>query len=82
MARLDEARPRPDVVRTGCFSECHIYKVIESVATDPSYVMQYNCQSLEEYHRYQRDFAPALQKEHSDKFAGRFRGVRQLLEEC
>ena len=25
----------PDVVRTGCFSECRIYKVIESDAADP-----------------------------------------------
>ena len=71
----------PDVVRTGCFSECRIYKVIESDATAPSYVMQYHCRSLEEYHRYRDNFTAALQKEHSDRFAGRFRGVRQLLEE-
>jgi hypothetical protein len=71
----------PDVVHTGCFSECRIYKVIESEATDPSYVMQYQCRSLEEYHHYRDNFAPALQKEHSDRFAGRFRGARQLLEE-
>lgn len=71
----------PDVVSTGCFTECSIYKVVESEAVDPSYVMQYHCPSLQEYHRYQDNFAPALQKEHSDKFAGRFRGVRQLLEE-
>ena len=71
----------PDVVDTGCFSECRICKVIDSDAADPSYVMQYYCRSLEDYHRYRDNFAPALQKEHSDKFAGRFRGVRQLLEE-
>ena len=71
----------PDVVRTGCFSECRIYKLIDSAAADPTYVMQYHCQSLEEYHRYRDSFAPALQKEHSDRFAGRFRGARQLLEE-
>ena len=71
----------PDVVRTGCFTECRIYKVIESDGPDPSYVMQYQCPSQEEYHRYRENFAPALQKEHTDKFAGRFRGVRQLLEE-
>ena len=29
----------PDVVRTGCFSECRIYKVIESDAADRSYVI-------------------------------------------
>jgi hypothetical protein len=71
----------PDVVRTGCFSECRIYKVVDSDAAELSYVMQYQCPSLQEYHRYRDNFAPALQKEHSDKFAGRFRGVRQLLEE-
>ena len=58
-----------------------IFKVIESQAAEPSYVMQYHCRSLEEYHHYRDNFAAALQKEHSDKFAGRFRGARQLLEE-
>ena len=71
----------PDVVRTGCFSYCRIYKVIDSAAADPTYVMQYHCQSLEEYYRYRDSFAPALQKEHTDRFAGRFQGARQLLEE-
>jgi hypothetical protein len=71
----------PDVVRTGCFSECRIYKVIDSAAADPTYVMQYYSESIEEYHRYRDSFAPALQKEHSDRFTGRFRGGRQLLEE-
>ena len=71
----------PDVVRTGCFTECRIYKVIDSDAAELSYVMQYCCRSLEEYHRYRNNFAAALQKEHSERFAGRFRGARQLLEE-
>ena len=71
----------PDVVRTGCFTECRIYRVIDSNAPDPSYVMQYHCRSLDDYSRYRENFAPALQKEHTDKFAGRFRGVRQILEE-
>ena len=71
----------PDVVRTRCFSECRIYKVIDSAAADPTYVMQYHCQSIEGYHRYRDSFAPTLQKEHTDRFAGRFRGARQLLEE-
>src|SRR5262245_20730310 len=71
----------PNVVRTGCLSVYRIYKVIDSAAADPTYVMQYHCQSLEEYYRYRDSFAPALQKEHSDRFAGRFRGARQLIEE-
>jgi hypothetical protein len=71
----------PDVLRTGCFSECRTYKVLGSDDGEPTYVMQYHCRSLEEYHRYRDNFAPALQKEHSDRFGGRFRGSRQLLEE-
>ena len=71
----------PDVIRTGCFSECRTYKVLASEDDEPIYVMQYYCRSVEEYHRYQDNFAPALQKEHADRFSGRFRGSRQLLEE-
>jgi hypothetical protein len=71
----------PDVLRTGCFSECRFSKVLDSENDELTYVLQYRCQSLEEYHRYRDNFAPALQKEHTDKFNGRFRGSRQLLEE-
>ena len=71
----------PDVLRTGCFSECDIFKVLDSEGDEQTYVMQYQCGSIEEYHRYRDNFAPALQKEHTDRFSGRFRGSRQLLEE-
>lgn len=71
----------PDVLRTGCFSQCRIYKVLGSDGEEPTYVMQYHCRSLEEYHRYRDNFAPALQKDHTDRFAGKFRGSRQLFEE-
>jgi uncharacterized protein DUF4286 len=71
----------PDVLRTGCFTECRINKVLGSEGDDPIYLMQYHCRSIEEYHRYRDNFAPTLQKEHSDRFSGRFSGSRQLLEE-
>ena len=71
----------PDVLRTGCFTECRCHKVIGSDGDEVTYVLQYRCRSLAEYHRYRDNFAPALQKEHTDRFAGKFRGSRQLLEE-
>ena len=70
-----------DVLRTDCFSECHIHKVLGSEGDDPIYVMQYHGRSVEQYQHYRDNFAPALQKEHTDRFAGKFRGSRQLLEE-
>jgi hypothetical protein len=71
----------PDVVRTGCFTDSRIFKVIGNENDEPTYVLQYHCSSPEEYQRYQQNFAPALQKDHTDRFAGRFRASRQLLEE-
>jgi hypothetical protein len=71
----------PEVVQTGCFSGCQIYKVIDSDQPEPTYVMQYRCRSLEDYRRYRDRFAPALQKKHSDRFAQRFFASRQLLED-
>ena len=68
------------VVRTGCFSVCRIYKVVDSAAADPTYVMQYHCQSIEEYHRCRDSFAPSLQKEHFG-LPGAFEVPGQLLEE-
>src|SRR4051812_15957642 len=71
----------PDVLRTGCFSSCQISQVIGPEGEGPAYVLQYRCRSLEEYHRYRDNFAPALQKEHSGRYSGRFHGSRQILEE-
>jgi hypothetical protein len=71
----------PDVLRTGCFLKCRIYKVLEAAGDEPIYVMQYQARALADYHRYRDKFASALQKEHSDRFAERFRGSRQILEE-
>ena len=71
----------PDVLRTGCFEEAKIYKVIDSAPDKPTYLIQYRCHSLDDYHRYRDHFAPALQKEHSNRFIGRFQAMRQILEE-
>jgi len=71
----------PDVLRTGCFSTCSFSKVLGSADDELTYVLQYRCRSLTDYHRYRDNFAPALQKDHTDRFAGKFRGSRQVLEE-
>jgi len=71
----------PDVLRTGCFLDCQIWKLIGAENEEPTYILQYRSPSLEEYHRYRDNFAPALQKEHTERFNGRFRGSRQVMEE-
>jgi hypothetical protein len=71
----------PDVLRTGCFTDSRIYKSVGTDRDGPVYVMQYSCRSFEDYHRYRDNFAPALQKDHTERYAGRFRGARLVLEE-
>jgi len=71
----------PDVLRTGCFSKCWIYRVLEFENAEPTYVLQYSCQSVDDYHHYRDHLAAALQKEHTNRFTGRFRGSRQIFEE-
>jgi hypothetical protein len=58
-----------------------LHKVLGSEGDELTYVLQFRCHSLEEYHRYRDNFAPALQKDHTDRFSGCFRGSHQLLEE-
>jgi hypothetical protein len=71
----------PEVVATGCFTGSRIFRVLGADSDESTYVLQYHCESMAEYERYQQSFAPALQKDHTDRFAGRFRASRQLLEE-
>lgn len=71
----------PEVLRTGCFLDCRMHRVIDSAAIDPTFVMFYRCQTLEDFQRYQRDHAPSLQKDHADRYEGRVRAGRQILEE-
>jgi Domain of unknown function (DUF4286) len=71
----------PEVVGRGCFTGATIYKTFEPTSDEQTYVIQYQCSAMAEYQRYRDHFAAALQKEHSDRFSGRFLASRQILEE-
>ena len=71
----------PDVLRTGCFTASRAMRSVDNESSERVYVFEYEADSLEHYHRYRDNFALALQKDHSDRFAGRFRASRQILEQ-
>ena len=71
----------PDVMKTGCFVENRILKLLVQEESGTSYSVQYTCKTLDDFHRYQKDFAPKLQKEHTEKFKDKFVAFRTLLEE-
>jgi hypothetical protein len=71
----------PEVLRTGCFRRCVMARADEPIGDEVTYVFRYECDSKAAYERYRREFAPAMQKEHTERYAGKFRGSRMVLEE-
>lgn len=73
----------PEVISTGLM---HGYRMLRLLTRQPdetgvTYNIQYTLQSLEDYERYQAEFAPALQQKTAAKFPGKFVAWRTLLEE-
>jgi hypothetical protein len=70
----------PDVMKTGFFIENKICKVLVDEEQGITYSIQYTAPDMQALETYQRDHAPRLQKEHSDRFANKFVAFRTLLE--
>ncbi len=72
-----------DVLATGCFKENRMSKML--IPEDPegdgeTYSLQYLCSDMATLQRYQKEFAPALQAEHTAKFEGHFVAFRSIME--
>jgi hypothetical protein len=70
-----------DVVQTGCFSSGTMFRLLVEEDSGTSYSIQYRAPNIEAVKRYMENFAPALQKEHAEKYDGKFVAFRTLLEE-
>lgn len=69
----------PDVMRTGLFVE---NKVLKLITEEPeiTYALQYTFRTMDDLRRYQKEFAPKLQREHQEKFKDKFAAFRTILE--
>ncbi len=72
----------PEVMNTGNFIEHKICKVLSTQEgeTGHTYAIQYTCNSMSELDEYQEKHAPKLQKEHTERYEGKFVAFRTLLE--
>ena len=71
----------PDVLATGLFIENKIYKILSEHEQDGhSYSIQYFLKSLNDLEKYQKEFAPKLQMEHSEKYKDKFVAFRTVME--
>jgi hypothetical protein len=71
----------PDVIKTGRFISNQIARVLGQEESDGiTYAIQYICEDMKTLHQYTITEAPALQKEHTDKYKDKFVAYRTLLE--
>jgi hypothetical protein len=68
------------VMDTGLFVHCRFSKLIQSGEESPSYTIQYVLPSMKHMHKYQSQYARALQADHSTRFKGKFVAFRTLME--
>lgn len=70
----------PKVLATGAFTKCRLSKLDLKEEDGDTYVLQYDAMSQEELTQYMIHHAPALQKEHIDRYANKFVAFRTVLE--
>ena len=70
----------PEVMVTGCFLENKICRILAEEEGGKAYSIQYFAPDMETYIKYQTEFAPALQVDHTKKYNGKFGAFRTLLE--
>jgi hypothetical protein len=73
----------PEIMETNLFNSYSLLRVMNDDNNPESltYAVQYKLPSLEHYHNYQNDFAPAFRQKHEDRYGDRAISFRTLLEE-
>ncbi|TXI84125.1 MAG: DUF4286 family protein [Crocinitomicaceae bacterium] len=69
----------PDVMATGCFVESRISRVHGEEEGGETYAITYLSPSQEKMDEYQQQHAPLLQKDHSERYVGKFAAFRTIL---
>jgi hypothetical protein len=70
----------PDVMRTGCFVDSQLLKLLYVEDEGHTYSVQYRFLETQDIENYQKNFASALQAEHKAKFGDRAIAFRTLLQ--
>lgn len=70
----------PDVMATGMFIEYRILKVVTGENSGMTYAIQYTLESHAKLEEYQTRLAPALQREHMERYGDKAIAFRTVLE--
>lgn len=70
----------PDVMKTGRFLDSKLFRVIGDETDGVTYAIQYSCVDMKTLHQYTIHDAPALQKDHIQRYGDKAVAFRTLLE--
>lgn len=70
----------PDVMATGLFKETKMCRILSGEEGEISYSIQYLCESEEKYDEYLSKHALRLQRDHQERYHGKFAAFRTLLK--
>ena len=70
----------PDVMKTGCFIDNRMLKVLHVEDEGITYSVQYTFLNMSDMEEYREKHAGRLQKDSYDKFKDKFVAFRTLLE--
>ena len=71
----------PDVMATGLFESYQMQKILTAGSEGgTTFAIQYLAPGIDAYEKYQSDYAPRLQEEHTKKYQGKFGAFRTLME--
>lgn len=70
----------PDVMNTNCFTKARLSKVQGKEENECTYAISYDCPSDEKYGEYLKNHALTLQKDHTERYYGKFAAFRTLLD--
>ncbi len=70
----------PDVMKTGCFIDSQILKVLYVEDEGHTYSIQYKFLEMGDIEKYQKEFAPGLQAAHKAMFGEKYAAFRTILQ--
>jgi hypothetical protein len=70
----------PDVMKTGCFIDSQLVKVLYVEDEGHTYSVQYKFLEMSDIEKYQKEFAAGLQAETKLKFENKYTAFRTLLQ--
>lgn len=68
-----------DVMNTGLFISYTFSRIVDEESPF-TFAIQYRCKSMTHFNQYTEIFAPALQREHSERYKDKFIAIRTVLE--